>query len=522
MNFLPVDMTAVVEYGFDRWCRDAAWPVSEAEFRALGLAGIRAVDTAGTRVDEVWSDCIWSDLRFAGFVVQRIHALAVVSRLPRGLASIRAVADAQSAYLPDYDAMAASFRQQLTPLDRGGIWLRSVRRRWLGNRHVPAGRRLASALTGTSTWSIGAANVLKDAFLALGGIAADIRNPAEIPLARSRVTVPQKVRDALEQAILHMANAIAGLTLPAAETDAIVDAWGARLAELRAYHDAVSRFRKAPANLLWGSSGNSLSRIVAHALRRRGTRVIGVQHGHNPVWVRHPYMAYTDTRGTDMFLCGTPGQAAAYHNMAVQSGISRTAETEFRSLDICLYEKWRQNALPRRAVKTVVLAGFPGVASRYIYDWTGFSLLRVPLETKVATALRAAGYKVIYKPHPETASSMAKIMAPYVDEVSTHAFEDVAASADAAVYLYPFSTTLPYVLLHGLPVLIVDVAGRDWLPEVIDLLRRRCAVVTASLDDAGRISIESEAIVAGMRQAETQRDEDFANRLFSVPAAPLH
>lgn len=124
---------------------------------------------------------------------------------------------------------------------------------------------------------------------------------------------------------------------------------------------------------------------------------------------------------------------------------------------------------------------FPGHARAYVYDWTGLALLRWPLEVFVARALRNAGYEVAFKPHPESASLMSGIMQPYVDHVALGNFEDAVSGIDAAVYLHPFSTTFPYVLIRNLPVLLVDVDGRDWLPDILAHLKKRCAVVTACL-----------------------------------------
>ncbi len=520
MRFLPVDIKAVSEYGLRDWARDASWPVSNAEIRALGLAAIRALDSAGSKVDATWSDCIWSDTRFSDYIVQRLHAILVASRASaRGL-NLVARGDARSLYRPDYGQLASDFQMSLQAAPRIDAPFRDIRRRWIGNKCVPLSARLSSALRRPNTWNIGAENILKAAYLRRQGLSCHFPRVSDWPREQPLSELPPAIRLALGEALEEIVAAIDGMVLSDEDRLGLIGLWSARLCALRTVYDATLRLRNLPNRVLWGSQGNSTYRAVVYALKRHGTHVVAFQHGHNPVWVDHPYMAFNEVRGAAEFVCGTPGQADAYRRMIDRSGISETGTTRVWSVDTPVYDAWRRQRRPRQPIRRVLMPGFPGLARVYTYDWTGFGIMRNPVEVQVSGMLRRAGYEVVYKPHPETASLMAPLMAPHVDSVALGSFEEAVDGVDAAIYLYPFSTTLPYVLLHGLPVVMIDVEGRDWLPEIRDGLARRCAFVPAALVPDNRVHIDEQQVVDGVRAAVDLDDDTFIHALYSPP--PLH
>lgn len=517
MTVLPVDMLAVASYGLDRWTDNRTWPVSPAEIRTLGIAKFRALARAADSVESSWADCIWSNLRYGDYLVQRILAIAVSQRTRQQNVDIDARGDGISIYKPDYDQVAAAFRAQMRPVPRRGISVRNARRRWLGNAHLPVAQRLGSVAISPNVWNLGARNILKEAYLSREAPGCDFPNPGDWPRSSAMTAVPASVHRALDEAMTELLAVIPGMQCSMEDRRGLIDLWSAQLSEVRGVYDDANRRVPKPRVLLWGSQGNVMFRTVVHAMKRRGARIVGFQHGHSPGWVQHPHIAPVEIHGCDEFVCGTPGLRDAHRRLIEQSGIADLAHTKVTSADIDLYDRWRTQRRPRsRSIKRVLMPGYPGVARAYTYDWTGLALMRVPLEIDVARALRRAGYQVVYKPHPETASAMSELMRPYVDQVAVGGFEKVVETVDAAVYLYPFSTTFPYVLLQDLPVLLVDVHGMDWLPEIIAPLRKRCAVVTASLTPHNRIIIDETEIVDGMAAAATLTDETFTNNLFTL------
>ena len=349
MTSLPGDMTAVAEYGLDRWCRDASWPVGPAETRALSLAAIGAICRAADSADDEWSDCIFSDLRYGDYLVQRIHAITVTARAARAGLEVFTRGDGVGFYYPDYEKLADAFRKQMRPLNRAGVNARDARRRWLGNSHSSFLSRIRGTAVRPATWSVGAGNILKEAYLSRENLPCDFPNPADWQQTAAAAGVPPAVRRLLEEALAEIA-AVLPATLPAADLRGLIGLWCERLAQVRSIYNGASLRSTIPETVLWGSPGNVMFRAVIRALKRRGTRVIGFQHGHNPVWVHHPYMAFSEVRGCDEFICGTTGQADAYRLMTHRSGISRTADTRFSSIGIGVYDKWRANPFPRRTV----------------------------------------------------------------------------------------------------------------------------------------------------------------------------
>ena len=312
ISVLPVDMLAVAEYGVDRWCRDATWPVHYAEIRALSLAAINAFDIAASEVDEAWADCICSDVRYCYSLVQRIHAIAVAARVSAAGLTIDARGDGIGLYRPDYGEAAAVFRTQTRPSQRLGTDLRDARRRWPGNRHLPPVSRVGAVAMRPATWNIGAGNVLKEAYLSHRTIPCDFPNPADWSQPHAPIEVPASVRHALEKALLEIVSSFAGVHLNSLDHRGLIELWCVRLVQIRTVYDAATTRSSIPEVVLWGSSGNAMFRAVIHALRRRTVRIVGFQHGHNPVWVRHPHMVSDEVHGCDEFVCGTPGQADAY------------------------------------------------------------------------------------------------------------------------------------------------------------------------------------------------------------------
>lgn len=119
---------------------------------------------------------------------------------------------------------------------------------------------------------------------------------------------------------------------------------------------------------------------------------------------------------------------------------------------------------------------------------------------------RQAGYEVIYKLHPDTADTVRPVIVDRVDRVVDGRFEDHCCKIDCIVFGSPATSVFGYAMLTQLPMAVINTKGNYWLPEVLELVGKRCALVPAEADQHGRIIFDSAELIDAVKRSKDLMD----------------
>ncbi len=508
------DISCVNRDNLDDWITKHSWPVSEPAFHQLAASAYAKYAEVVPALPTPWNDLVLADVHFIQFVVQILHGRMVQEHCASEGISLIAGNEGQSLFPPDFHALAESFSLQLAQRNRIPAMLLGIRRRLLHNRHLSRFARLRG-LGHSKVWSLGSETELKGIYRSQRKYNCAFPKPNEL-LVQGAFTEPGQWLsvEAILADVLGAAIESAGLRGPVNELAAdLLATWHRRLLSLYPLYQSVLRRKDLPETILLGNASNPLLRTICLAARWRGAKTVTFQHGHNLGFTDADIICFNDYAVCDEFVCATTAQIPHARRRAGLSSLSSERTIRFAALETDAYSVHREAYKNRPKLpspsKRIMLVGAPLTANRSTtgigdsyYNWLRMDIL-------IARALRSSGFFVQYKAHPSSEAMAIELIGPEVDEVPTAAFEDCCANADAFVFGTPLTTTFGIALCTDTPIVMIDPQGRNWNPDILSLLQRRCAFVPAEFDGANRITFDPEAVVAAVEKAECCRSSEF-------------
>ncbi len=269
------------------------------------------------------------------------------------------------------------------------------------------------------------------------------------------------------------------------------------------FHNNVVFFKKfKPKTLLVTAIGSSIHRLFCSAWRYSGGEVVGFVHG-NPYCTS--YIPHGITDGTLSVLnqyvatsCGLEGiLKRAIEDFPLGLKIDTKITHNKQNVYYPLFKEL-QKCDPVREIKKVMIIGFPMDNDSNMYAWLTerYTFSSLHIELRLVKLLKASGYYVIYKAHPDRISEVEGIFEGYADEVlKNERLEDVYDMADCILFGYSHSTTFGFSLLSKKPIVLIKVKGETWFPRAFELLKKRCCIVDAEADDSGRIIFNDQDVI---------------------------
>lgn len=310
---------------------------------------------------------------------------------------------------------------------------------------------------------------------------------------------------------LRAANLAEGALFDKSLRTAFIRRFAVNLAWLRQAKDRLSTWRDG--ELLLTSVAHRPSRLLAAAWRALGHAVTGFSHGHNYLFCLPMGMVNSGAHQVcDRFVVSSPGEKILVEHARQRHAtpFSSTATIE------CPHHAFFREAFTRlqvlppvREIRTVMVIGFPmdyhhtpGLVDHHTLTFAHLTL-------RLMDALRQAGYRVLYKDHPDTLTETAGFFDGRADEILTENFTAVIDRADCLLYVSPFTTTLGYGILSRIPAVIVDhVAWDCWHPEIKASLEKRAAFLPITSDATGILHFQPEDLVTAVRNSQNLTDSE--------------
>ena len=137
-------------------------------------------------------------------------------------------------------------------------------------------------------------------------------------------------------------------------------------------------------------------------------------------------------------------------------------------------------------------------------------------QIKLLSHLKDLGLEVIYKPHPEGATSVPDGFAEsFGFKSNTKRFEDIDENVDAYIIDFFFSSTTPAVLKKEKPVFFINLGFPELMPDALDLIKKSCYYIKAHYSDDSRLSIDFNQFNQLINNEEHVFDTSFSDIYFS-------
>jgi hypothetical protein len=269
--------------------------------------------------------------------------------------------------------------------------------------------------------------------------------------------------------------------------------------------------------LLLESMTNAECRLPAAVWKSLGGQVVGFAHG-------NAYLSCIggsdETNGAHLvisdFVVGSQGEKSNLEHLRaiLPSPLNGDDRIIYLKQDIYkeLREKYKNASAETAArnpddIKEIMIVGFP-LDSFYYPGLPGHDALTYThLTLRIMKDLKQAGYRIIYKSHPDTLKESEGIFDSFADSVISERFETVYERADCILFPSPYSTTFGFTLLTDKPVVYMRNCEWNYEPdELTQALHRRTVPVNVSFDDKYVLKYSTEELLNAVRESAERLD----------------
>ncbi len=519
---VAADVESIAAIGLEAWRRNCFWPVTDGEFSAVVAEVWEAFTELLEVVEPASRDLLLADVDFVGFrLLQHLHARLVEARCSAGVRLVVG-AGARPFYRPDWDSLGGAY-DRIARVGPIGRTLRGTLKGLVFNRGAGVGRRLAAGLGRAQGWALGSHSRTVDEVMAARGLTC------AHPYAEAIIAGAQPVAMA---DLAHLRAPIAGFLAvvnrrleargaPPLDEAVVAKTWLRRLAAVGGLYRRALAHARPPATVLFSNQGFALNRIVALALRRQGARIVGLFHGNEVGTIDLSPSAAVQFAACDEFVCLSRPSAALYAASYRRSPLHRLGAVQFSSAETRRYLEWTEAATrPPRRIERVMVIGFPLLPLRYPYRGGQFFPVQLDLALRVVALCRQSGLSVLYKAHPDMRGIGNAFFTAAGAEIVSEPFERSWRLADAFVFPYVSTTAFGVAVCTDRPIVVLDIEGTAWTPEVHAALGGRCTMVPCRYGADGRLGIDDEAMAEALRRPPAAPDLGYVRRFMAPTGTP--
>ena len=496
---LPTEISSIRQIGVEDYQKNFFWPVSDHDFFSIVEFLFGAFDDLYRELDQNGRDIVLSDIAFVGFIIRHIHSLAVSEFCRARNINLITGPQWESHYKPDWEKLSSEFQNSM----QDGRWrfkLSRIAKNITFNSHLNILRQIRGFFSHNSL-SLGSASRLRQEYLLQNNQFVDNHYwPTLINKCNfgNKVQLSVLLNQRIKDFVYMIGNYCAEKLSIVFDERSVVECWIARLITLNTIYRFLLEKGPSPKFFLFTETAQPLNKLIAHALKQKGAKTVGFHHGNFMGGFTERAMAYGGPSSCDEFVCPTSECADSFRFTYEQAKISRFSKTGFTSTETEYYRKiWEESqAHPfSEKIRRVMIMGYPMTPMRY-FDYPGlFFYFQLDLELRLVSLLKAHGFEVIYKIHPEVTTEVQDIFEPICDKVVTEPFEKVWHEADALVVKYTASSTFGFALCTNRPIFLIDLEKENWHPEHYLSLRKRCHMIPAWMNKENRIEFDEDMFI---------------------------
>ena len=266
-------------------------------------------------------------------------------------------------------------------------------------------------------------------------------------------------------------------------------------------------------HVISGSHGSYLARLLGLAAKRVGGKATNFSHGYDVFTCLRKIHSIEDWSTTDEYVIQLESSVPRINKVIQKYPIPRNNRVEFVPEECTslqdLYRRKKGMKLPEN-IKTVMVMGFS-----YIIDFVRSDqlpdLVYLDYETRLIDFLADRGYKILYKKHPDgmLKGDILKIFGEKATVIHDR-FEDVMDEGDAFLFSAAGSSTWSPAVCTQKPIIYINNNWHDiWFPEVYELVKKRCRVVSGWFDERNRYIFNEKELLDVLSQKVEPPNTEF-------------
>ncbi len=270
-----------------------------------------------------------------------------------------------------------------------------------------------------------------------------------------------------------------------------------------------------PWHLLGGTQGAYFNRLLGLVNTKIGGKLIVFNHGNDVARDRDysPELAIATE-----FITYNNESARSINDCREMFTPLNNNSPEIISEEVDDYhDLWRQNsrlAIPEK-INSVMLMSSPYLADGNLS--LGFpDLINLDMEIRLVRTLTRAGYKVLYKAHPDGYKYKNDFFSNYPEhqvQIVSEPFEQVMNIADAVLFYYSGTTPFTYSLLSNKTVIFIDCDfGLRITDKAFSLIKKRCRVIQGGLDERNRFSFDEDRLLEALAKKPEDPNTEFIEK----------
>lgn len=278
------------------------------------------------------------------------------------------------------------------------------------------------------------------------------------------------------------------------------------------YYDRIIRNQASiPKNLWYGSSNDVWLRTLRAAVRLKGGRCIGQDHGRG--------ISLFPNRGEhgsvldlcDEFVTLSPILAAAFEDREdeFKDQLLEPSQIKFVGYKNPLkMRRTREYDYSDKETKTVVY-----VAGMYIGERiAGMNLLPhdywfIDWQARLFSYLKAQGFRIFMKTHPESRYAMPSAFQDRLGVIPLSGYmEDLVATEDFFIFDF-FSTAIKTLLYTSKPLIFIDFGFGETSEVLSHLLNQRMAIVKGWMSESNRAEVNWSHLQDAFRLAQKKSED---------------
>ena len=265
-------------------------------------------------------------------------------------------------------------------------------------------------------------------------------------------------------------------------------------------------------NLYTATQGPYGTKLISQAVLLSGGTVHSFAHGQGKFWFNDPRI-----RNTELLTLGVYHDHTSESARRIKELSFSWKEQSFDRLQIISDRKIlkkHKTIVHKSSVKTVML-----IASGYMGDRRQpasiESCTQLNLELRISRLLIDSGFRLLIKVHPKGLGYPKKLYSEVIPEAQVVAgwFEQVHEKADAFVF-YNFASTAfcEAISLTSKPIALIHPGINNIYSQEMDILKKRCKVITTSYDDKNKISFDNESLLKYLSKNEWKISEEIKDK----------
>ena len=247
--------------------------------------------------------------------------------------------------------------------------------------------------------------------------------------------------------------------------------------------------------LLINGLGSPLHLLIASAWRIAGGHTLGFTHGNNYANFYNLDITKKDGVGCINELnASSLGEKRLIEQSLIErkTPLNLTKDISYtKNFYKATYENLQNISIVHNKVKKVMVIGSGQNGSVYNGKKYYLALSLLKYEYNIMMHLKNKGYEIIYKAHPERKLENAGFFEGIADKIEYDPFESECFNTDCVIFPDIGTTTFGFSLMTKLPMVVFYFTGMMIFPEVMELLKKRCRIVSASVDNEDNIYFDA-------------------------------